>query len=43
MRNKGIIPIVVAIVVIVAILLAVNLLNLGPALVKALIALHGGR
>ncbi len=43
MRSQGIIQIVAAAAVILAIWLVTDLLNVGPALFQGLVALHGGR
>ncbi len=43
MNKKQILSLVLAIVVIAVILFAASALNLGPALVNALVTLHGGR
>ncbi len=43
MNKKQIVHIVLAVIVIVVVLLVVQLSNLGPALTKAFITLHGGR
>ncbi len=43
MQQKQIVRIVAVVAVIVVVLLIAHSLNLGPALVKALIAMHGGQ
>lgn len=43
MQHKRIVHIVILVVVIVAALFIAHTLNLGPALAKAFITLHGGR
>ncbi len=43
MKHKKLVHTVIVVVVIVAVLLIAHSLNLGPALAKALITLHGGQ